>query len=190
MARVPECNARPRSCEFSFPKADRVASRKRAVFLDKDGMLIENVPPSGDRVGIRLGASAVDGLLLLAGLGYEIIVASNQPGVAQGRFPPGALKAVEQHLSDLFMASGLRLTDCYWCPHDASGPVGEYALLCGCRKPEPGLLRAAALEHGLDLASSWAVGGDEDVEAGRRAGCRTVFAGDLLEAAAVIASHS
>jgi histidinol phosphatase-like enzyme len=65
-----------------------------------------------------------------------------------------------------------------------------YALRCGCRKPRPGLLHAAAVDHQLDLASSWAVGGEQDVEAGRRAGCRTVLAGDLLEAAAVIASHS
>jgi D-glycero-D-manno-heptose 1,7-bisphosphate phosphatase len=167
----------------------RVASRKRAVFLDKDGLLIENVPAPGDRGGIRLGASAVDGLLLLAGLEYEIIVASNQPGVAHGRFPPGALKAVEEHLADLFMACGLRLADCYWCPHDAAGAIGEYALQCACRKPQPGLLRAAALEHDLDLASSWAIGGEDDVEAGRRAGCRTLLTGNLLEAAAVIASH-
>ena len=166
-----------------------MVSPKRAVFLDKDGMLIDNVPPTGDRTGIRLRAHTVDGLLLLAGLGYEIIVASNQPGVAQGRFPLGALKAVEEHLADLFMACGLRLADCYWCPHDASGEVGEYALHCGCRKPQPGLLQAAALEHGIDLASSWAIGGEDDVEAGRRAGCRTLRAGNLLEAAAVIASH-
>lgn len=166
-----------------------MASLKRAVFLDKDGMLIENVL-QGERAGIRLGPNAVDGLLLLTGLGYEIIVASNQPGVAQGRFPVGALKAVEEHLGDLFMACGLRLADCYWCPHDAQGAVGEYRLYCGCRKPEPGLLQAAALEHDLDLASSWAIGDEADVEAGRRAGCRTVLAGDLLEAASVIASHS
>jgi histidinol-phosphate phosphatase family protein len=158
---------------------------KRAAFLDKD-MLVEHVQSPSDRTGIRLRERAVDGLLLLAGLGYELIVASHEPGVAQGRFPAGALRAVEEHLGDLFMANGLRLADCYWCPHHPEGALAEYALRCECRKPMPGLLRAAAAEHGLDLAQSWVVGDALDVEAGQRAGCRTVLADDLLEAAEAI----
>ncbi len=101
---------------------------------------------------------------------------SNQPGVALGRFPRGALAAVEEHLNDLFLAHGLRLTACYWCPHHPEGTVAEYAFACGCRKPMPGLLHAAAKEHGIDLAASWLIGDIlDDVEAGRRAGCRTVL---------------
>jgi D-glycero-D-manno-heptose 1,7-bisphosphate phosphatase len=147
-----------------------------AVFLDKDGTLIENVPYNVDRTRIRLRPHAVDALLLLSGLGYDLIVVSNQPGVAFGRFPHGALAAVEEHLNDLFLAHGFRLTDCYWCPHHPEGTVQDYALTCGCRKPMPGLLHAAAREHGIDLARSWLVGDIlDDVEAGRRAGCRTVL---------------
>jgi len=149
---------------------------KPAVFLDKDGTLIENVPYNVDRTRIRLRPHAVDALLLLSGLGYDLIVVSNQPGVAVGRFPHGALAAVEEHLNDLFLAHGFRLTDCYWCPHHPEGTVQDYALTCGCRKPMPGLLHAAAREHGIDLARSWLVGDIlDDVEAGRRAGCRTVL---------------
>jgi len=149
---------------------------KPAVFLDKDGTLIENVPYNVDRTRIRLRPHAVDALLLLSGLGYDLIVVSNQPGVAFGRFPHGALAAVEEHLNDLFLAHGFRLTDCYWCPHHPEGTVQDYALTCGCRKPMPGLLHAAAREHGIDLARSWLVGDIlDDVEAGRRAGCRTVL---------------
>ena len=180
---------------------------KRAVFLDKDGTLIENVPYNVDRSRIRLRPHAVDALLLLSGLGYELVLVSNQPGVALGHFPPGALAAVEEHLDDLFAAHGFRLLDCYWCPHHPGGKVAEYAFACTCRKPMPGLLQAAAAEHGIDLARSWMVGDIlHDVEAGNRAGCQTVLldigneteweggpyrtptytARDLLEAAAFI----
>ncbi len=149
---------------------------KRAVFLDKDGTLIENVPYNVDRTRIRLRPGAVDALLLLVGLSYELIVVSNQPGVAMGLFPHGALAAVEEHLNDLFLTHGFKLADCYWCPHHPEGVVADYAITCGCRKPLPGLLHAAAAEHGIDLAESWLIGDIlDDVEAGKRAGCRTVL---------------
>jgi D-glycero-D-manno-heptose 1,7-bisphosphate phosphatase len=149
---------------------------KRAVFLDKDGTLVENVPYNVDRTRIQLTRGAIDALLLLTGLGFELIVVSNQPGVALGLFPAGGLAAVEEHLNDLFLACGFRLTDCYWCPHHPEGVVPDYALVCTCRKPLPGLLHAAAREHDLDLQQSWMIGDIlNDVEAGRRAGCHTVL---------------
>ena len=147
---------------------------KRAVFLDNDGALIESPDEQARRGRIRLRPGAVDALLLLVGLGYEPIVVSNQPGVALGHFPQGALAAVGEHLADLFLAHGLKLADCYWCPHHPEGTVADYALACTCRKPMPGLLHAAAAEHALDLEASWMIGGAlDDIEAGRRAGCRT-----------------
>jgi histidinol-phosphate phosphatase family protein len=147
-----------------------------AVFLDKDGTLIENVPYNVDRSRIRLAPRAIDALLLLSGLGYELILVSNQPGVALGLFPHGALAAVEEHLNDLFLAHGFKLTGCYWCPHHPEGLVRDYALTCTCRKPMPGLLQVAAREHDIDLAGSWIVGDIlNDVEAGHRAGCRAIL---------------
>jgi D-glycero-D-manno-heptose 1,7-bisphosphate phosphatase len=149
---------------------------RKAVFLDKDGTLIENVPYNVDRTRIRLAANAIDALLLLSGLGYELIVVSNQPGVALGLFPPGALNAVEEHLNDLFLARGFRLTDCYWCPHHPEGVVPDYSLTCTCRKPMPGMLQVAAREHDIDLSASWLIGDIlNDVEAGNRAGCRSIL---------------
>jgi histidinol-phosphate phosphatase family protein len=149
---------------------------KRAVFLDKDGTLIENVPYNVERARIRLAPGAINALLLLSGLGYELFVVSNQPGVALGRFPHGALAAVEEHLDDLFLAHGFRLADCYWCPHHPDGAVADYAFTCMCRKPMPGLMLVAAHEHQLDLGQSWLIGDIlDDVEAGNRAGCRTVL---------------
>jgi histidinol phosphatase-like enzyme len=83
---------------------------------------------------------------------------------------------VEEHLNDLCLAHGFKLTDCYWCPHHPDGVRPDYALTCTCRKPMPGLLQAAAHDHGIDLDRSWIIGDIlNDVEAGRRAGCRAVL---------------
>ena len=149
---------------------------KPAVFLDKDGTLLENVPHNVDRARIRLTPGAIDALLLLSGHGYELVVVSNQPGVALGLFPAGSLRAVEEHLDDLFAACGFHLAGCYWCPHHPQGSIPDYALTCTCRKPMPGLLQAAAHDHGIDLTRSWLIGDIlDDIEAGRRAGCRTIL---------------
>jgi histidinol-phosphate phosphatase family protein len=148
-----------------------------AVFLEKDGTLLEKTSPS-DRGRIRLRPGAVDALLLLSGLGYRIFVVSNQPGVARGEFPLGALDAVAVHLDDLFLTHGFKLSGCYWCPHDPAGRVLEYSFECACRKPLPGLIEAAAREHELDLSRSWVIGAEaDDIEAGIRAGCNTVWLG-------------
>ena len=158
-------------------RAGENAGMDAAVFLEKDGTLLEKTS-AGDLGRIRLRPGAVDALLLLSGLGYKIFVVSNQPGVARGEFPIGALDAVAAHLDDLFMSHGFKLSGCYWCPHDPAGKVLEYSFDCVCRKPLPGLIEAAAYEHEIDLARSWVIGTDvDDIEAGIRAGCNTVWMG-------------
>jgi len=136
----------------------------KAVFLDKDGTLVENVPYNVDPARIRLAQGAEEALSRLAAEGFGIIVISNQPGVALRLFDEDALRGVERHLRGL-----VPLTDFYYCPH-APGAG------CACRKPRCGLLLEAARDYGVDLAGSWMVGDIlDDVEAGRRAGCRTVL---------------
>ena len=147
-----------------------------AVFLDKDGTLIEDVPYNVDPDLIRLAPGAGVGLPLLHAAGYRLIVISNQSGVARGLFPEAALAGVEARLRALLADLGVPLAGFYYCPHHPEGSVDSYAVACACRKPEPGLILRAAHEHGIDLARSWFVGDIlHDVEAGRRAGCRTVL---------------
>jgi D-glycero-D-manno-heptose 1,7-bisphosphate phosphatase len=137
----------------------------RAVFIDKDGTLVENVPYNVDPARIVLAPGAREAVAAFAEAGYRVIVVSNQPGVALGRFGEADLKRVEQRLRELLPA----LDGCYWCPH-APGAG------CGCRKPAAGLLERAARERGIDLSQSWMVGDIlDDIEAGRRARCRTVL---------------
>ncbi len=147
-----------------------------AVFLDKDGTLVDDVPFNVDPQHIRLAPGAIPGLCLLAQAGYELIVISNQAGVARGHFTEAELLDVEQHLRALLADIGVRLAGFYYCPHDPQGRVTSYAVPCGCRKPAPGLLLRAAAAHDIDLARSWFIGDIlDDVEAGNRAGCRTVL---------------
>lgn len=148
----------------------------RAVFLDKDGTLVEDVPYNVDPARIVLTGGAGEGLRRFARLGYRLVVVSNQPGVALGRFPEAALHAVGERLAALLEEEGVQLAGFYYCPHHPHGCVPGYARTCTCRKPYPGLLERAAARHRIDLRASWMVGDIlDDVEAGRRAGTRTIL---------------
>lgn len=153
-----------------------MADGEPAVFLDKDGTLVEDVPYNVDPAGIRLMAGAVAGLFALHAAGYRVVVVSNQSGVARGFFEEPALRAVEAKLRELLEDVGVPLAGFYYCPHHPEGVVAPYARRCECRKPAPGLLRRAAADLNLEIAASWMIGDIlDDVEAGRAAGCRTVF---------------
>jgi histidinol-phosphate phosphatase family protein len=149
---------------------------KPAVFLDKDGTLIEDVPYNIDPQKIRLSPGAEQGLSALHEAGYPIVVVSNQSGVARGLFPESALEEVENTLRRLLAAIDVPLAGFFYCPHHPDGRVGEHAVACKCRKPAPGMLVQAAAELGIDLDRSWMIGDIlDDVEAGRKAGCRTIL---------------
>ncbi|CAB3800693.1 D-glycero-alpha-D-manno-heptose-1,7-bisphosphate 7-phosphatase [Pararobbsia alpina] len=147
-----------------------------AVFLDKDGTLLEDVPFNVDPERMRLAPRAADALRLLGSLDVPLIVISNQSGVALDKFELGALYAVQAHLEALFTEQGAHLTGFYTCPHHPQGTVAIYAVRCACRKPQPGMLYLAAALHAVDLSRSWLVGDIlDDVEAGNRSGCKTVL---------------
>ena len=140
-----------------------------AVFLDKDGTLIEDVPYNVDPAQIRLSARAGEGLRRLRAHGFRLYVVSNQSGVALGRFEASALNGVAARLGELLAAQDARIDGFYWCPHAPEDG-------CDCRKPAAGMLYRAAREHDIDLPRSWMVGDIlHDVEAGHRAGCRAVL---------------
>jgi D-glycero-D-manno-heptose 1,7-bisphosphate phosphatase len=146
----------------------------KAVFLDKDGTLVEDVPYNVDPALLRFTPNAIEGLALLQRHGWSLVVVSNQPGIARGLFDQAALSRLSNALEGLLANAGIALHGFHVCPHlpsmDLRRPV------CLCRKPAPGLLRQAAAAHGLDLGQSWMVGDIlDDVEAGRRAGCRAVL---------------
>src|SRR4051812_44705234 len=149
---------------------------RKAVFLDKDGTLIPDIPYNVDPSRIILEGGALEGLKLLGDAGFALLLVSNQPGVAHGYFRERDLLAVGERIGDLLGAAGVRLEGFYYCPHHPEGSVPEYSRVCDCRKPKIGLLLKAERDYGLDLSRSWMVGDIlNDVEAGNRAGCGTVL---------------
>lgn len=183
---------------------------KRAVFLDKDGTLVDDVPFNVDPERVRLADGAGPALRRLQSLGFLLIVVTNQSGIARGLFDESALFVVRDRLAALLAAQDVTLDAFLHCPHWPHGRVARLAYACECRKPRPGMLLHAAAEMDLRLDASWMVGDIlDDVEAGRRAGCRTVLidngnetewridamrrphrlARDLAQAADVIAAH-
>ncbi len=148
----------------------------KAVFLEKDGTLVEDVPYNVDPRLIQLSEGAVEGLQLLQQDQYQLFVVTNQSGVARGYFEEQALDRVQQRLQELLLQAGVHLAGFYYCPHHPQGTIAQYAVECSCRKPHPGMLQKAAIKHGINLGRSWMVGDIlNDVEAGNRAGCRTVL---------------
>lgn len=143
---------------------------RRAVFLDRDGVLNASVvrggkpypPASVEEVAVLPGVAQA--LARLKAAGYMLIVVTNQPDVARGTTTRQAVEAING-----LLARELPLDEFRTCFHDT--PDG-----CGCRKPRPGMLLEAAREHGLDLSACLMVGDRwRDVEAGQRAGCATAF---------------
>lgn len=147
-----------------------------AVFLDKDGTLVRDVPFNDDADLVELLPGVVGGLRRLAEAGYLLVVVTNQSGLARGLMDEGRLADALSRMERLLEMGGVRLDGVYVCPHHPAGTVPRLATTCACRKPLPGMLFRAATEHGIDLRRSWLIGDIlDDIEAGNRAGCRTVL---------------
>jgi D,D-heptose 1,7-bisphosphate phosphatase len=150
----------------------------KAIFLDRDGTLIANRHYGSNPDEIELLDGVVEGLLQLREAGYRLVLVSNQSGVARGYFDEAAVACMHDQLQRMLDAYGAALDDLEYCPHHPEGVTSPYTVECACRKPAPGMLRKVARKHGVNLSASWMVGDvEDDVEAGRRAGTRTVLVG-------------
>lgn len=148
----------------------------RAIFLDKDGTLVRDIPYNVNPEFIWLSDNIIDGLTALQDHGYKLIVISNQSGVAMGFFDYDQLFPAETKIIELLAENHIRLDGFYYCPHHPQAIVKEYRKRCKCRKPLPGLLKIAAEDHEIDLANSWMIGDIlHDIAAGNAAGCKTIL---------------
>jgi len=149
---------------------------RKALFLDRDGTLIQEVNYLTDPRQIRLEECAAEALRLAREHQLVCILVTNQSAVARGMLSEEALLRIHLRLQGLLEASGTRLDAIYYCPHHPEGTRAEYRRECDCRKPAPGLFFRAAEDLDLNLAESLMVGDRLlDIEAGRRAGCRTAL---------------
>ncbi len=146
------------------------------VFMDQDGTLIETVPFNADPVQLRLVPDARRAIMRFVREGFSIAIVTNQPGIARGMFPESAMSAIRERIIELFAPMGAELVGFYYCPHHPAGSITEFGIECECRTPNAGLILRAAQELGIDPRQSWMVGDTlDDVEAGNRAGCRTIL---------------
>ncbi|NBC11608.1 MAG: HAD-IIIA family hydrolase [Planctomycetes bacterium] len=156
-----------------------------AVFLDRDNTIIHNDGDLGDPDGVRLIQGAASAIASLCGLGYKVVVVTNQGGVARGKYKEADVEAVNQRLDQEVRkaANGARIDAFYFCPFHPEGNLKQYRKDHPERKPHPGMLQRAARELKLDLGQSWMVGDQlRDIQAGAAAGTRTVLVGDASSA--------
>ena len=149
----------------------------RAVFLDRDGVLMPDTNLLAEPRQLQLYSYAPQALADLHFAGFLTVVVTNQTVVARGLATEQMVVAIHDQIQRLSTAAGGGSVDrFYFCPHHPSATLPEYRVQCDCRKPRPGMLYRAATELGIDLASSWMVGDRlTDIAAGRRAGCQTIL---------------
>jgi len=159
---------------------------RRAAFLDRDGVL--NALLYHQDIGIvdspfTLAQFTVlprvpQAIRLLNDVGLVVIIISNQPGIAKGHFDESMLRKFDRKLRASLRESGARIDATYYCLHHPNAIVKRFRKRCTCRKPGIGMLVQAAKDFGISLPESYMVGdGLNDIEAGARAGCRTIFLG-------------
>lgn len=160
--------------------ASNRGQKRPAVFLDRDGVLNEEVDHVRRPEQFTLLPGAGEAIAKLNRAGVLSVIVSNQPGIAKGFFDESTLSAVHRKMESLFGEHGAYVDAIYYCPHHPArgfpGERPEYKIPCECRKPSPGMLFDAAAQLNIDLGRSFVVGDrTTDIEAGRRAGCRTVL---------------
>lgn len=156
----------------------REASRrlKRAVFLDRDGVLIHDVHLLSRKDQVQLFQGTPAALMALHEAGFALVVATNQTVVSRGLVTEQDVHEIHDRIQDLLLSAGCQVDRFYFCPHHPNAKVAAYRRECPCRKPRPGMLQQAATELGLDLTSSWMIGDRvSDVVAGHLAGSRTIL---------------
>ena len=150
--------------------------RRRAVFLDRDGTLNEEVGHMDQLARFRLYPFANRAVREINKAGLLAIVVTNQSGVGRGMFPEELVQAVHERLMREMQGAGARLDGIYYCPHHPQAEIEKYRVECACRKPSPGMMEQAAERFGIRLEESFVIGDRYvDVEMAHRAGAASVL---------------
>lgn len=148
----------------------------KAVFLDKDGTVIEEANYLSHYKDLKLLPHSAEAIRMLNEAGYKVIVISNQAGVARGYCGEDMLQAIDKTLQKELLNRGAFVNAIYYCPHHPEHGCYPYRQVCTCRKPHTGLVEQAAKEYNIDLKSSYFVGDHaNDVKTGHNAGTKAVF---------------
>lgn len=151
--------------------------KRHVVFLDRDGTIIVDRQYLHRIERVDLFPGAVEGLRVLEGMRFALVLASNQSGVARGKFTEDDVRAIHEYLRTILAEQGVRLQGFLYCPHHPEGETPEYAIDCDCRKPGKGLATQAEGFLGpIDYQNSWSIGDKPtDVEFGKNLGMKTAL---------------
>ena len=147
-----------------------------AVFLDRDGTLLEEAGYLDRLERLIFFPFTIDAVRLLNRAGFAVVVVTNQAGIARDIFKEAFVAEAHRHITERLVAGGARVDRFYYCPHHPEAVVEEFRRMCDCRKPQPGMLTRAAADLDLALDRSFVVGDRwHDLEAGQRVGARTLL---------------
>ncbi len=149
----------------------------RAVFLDRDGVIVQEPPHYAHRLDqLELIPRSAEAIRLLNENGFRVIVISNQAGIAHGYYPEKDAILFNQVMKKMLEEDGAKIDAVYFCPHHPEAKIEKYRVDCDCRKPKTGMLHKAEKEFYINLKRSYLVGDKwSDIIAGKRTGCRTVL---------------
>jgi D-glycero-D-manno-heptose 1,7-bisphosphate phosphatase len=161
-------------------QAKNLSNKQKAVFLDRDGVINKYVGFLRNIDAFELLPGVAEAIKKINESGYLCIVVTNQPVIARGEVTVAELDEIHNKMETLLGLEGAYIDGLYYCPHHPhkgyEGEIAELKIDCDCRKPKPGMLLKAAEDFNINLAESWMVGdGENDVLAGKNAGCRTAF---------------
>ena len=163
--------------------AKNLGCPQKAVFLDRDGTINKYVGFLRDIKDFELLPGVSEAIKMINDSGYLAIVITNQPVIARGEVTVPELLEIHNKMETMLGAEGAYLDAIYYCPHHPhkgyEGEISELKIDCECRKPKPGMLINAAKDYNINLKNSWMIGdGENDIKAGKAAGCKTAFIGE------------
>lgn len=169
-------------------KAGRVQSKnlknmQKTIFLDRDGTINKHIGFLNDIGHFELLPGVIEAVRKINESGYLCIVITNQPVIARGEVTFEELDMIHNKMETLLGFEGVYIDGLYFCPHHPhkgyDGEVPELKIECECRKPKPGMIYEAAKDFNIALEDSWMIGdGENDIQAGKAAGCKTALIGD------------
>lgn len=173
----------------SFPDSQAARVGAKAIFLDRDGTILKEIPgPEGDNhenLGYLLRVEQVElikdsakAIAIARGLGYKIIVITNQSAIARGWLTEDALKEINNRMYTLLREADhlAIIDDLFFCPYHVDGTIEKYKRQDPCRKPDTGMIMEAVAKHRIDLSKSYVIGdSNTDIKCGINAGTKTIL---------------
>lgn len=148
----------------------------KAVFLDRDGVITVDRGFVHKIEDFALLPGSANAIKSLKKAGYLIIIVTNQSGIGRGYYSEEQFSIFNKHMIDNLDQLGAKVDAVYYCPHHPDAAIEKYRKVCDCRKPEPGMILKAAKELDINTCNSWFIGDRlSDIEAGKKAGCRTIL---------------